>query len=193
MPLKALISNLLARKLKFCEHIRSAPKQKVTIIFFEMKCWKCGTLQYCYTVEPSLKSVCNCDFDVERSSWDDHDIDKHPGVYAAVQDFLQTEEGRQLKVGPVKKRYSRTVADSYLSHGCYYCDAIFGDFHLIEEKLYAFTGVYTIIDNALMPKPIWWILRVFHHVLLSLLGLYFGSFRCGQNFFRPQRLTASSR
>ena len=152
MPLKALISNLLARKLKFCEHIRMAPKQKITIIFFEMKCWKCGTLQYCYTVEPSLKSVCNCDFDVERSSWDDHDIDKHPGVYAAVQDFLQTEEGRQLKVGPVKKRYSRTVADSYLSHGCYYCDAIFGDFHLIEEKLYAFTGVYTIIDNALMPK-----------------------------------------
>ena len=185
MPLKALISNLLARKLKFCEHIRSAPKQKVTIIFFEMKCWKCGTLQYCYTVEPSLKSVCNCDFDVERSSWDDHDIDKHPGVYAAVQDFLQTEEGRQLKVGPVKKRYSRTVADSYLSHGCYYCDAIFGDFHLIEEKLYAFTGVYTIIDNALMSKPIWWILRVFHHVLLSLLGLYFGSFRCEQNFSRP--------
>ena len=36
-----------------------------------------------------------------------------------------------------------------------------------------------------MSKPIWWILRVFHHVLLSLLGLYFGSFRCGQNFFRP--------
>ena len=124
MLLKALISNLLARKLKFCEHIRMAPKQKITIIFFEMKCWKCGTLQYCYTVEPSLKSVCNCDFDVERSSWDDHDIDKHPGVYTAVQDFLQTEEGRQLKVGPVKRRYSRTVADSYLSHGCYYCDAM---------------------------------------------------------------------
>ena len=39
MPLKALISNLLARKLKFCEHIRSAPKQKVTIIFFVMKFW----------------------------------------------------------------------------------------------------------------------------------------------------------
>lgn len=35
MPLKALISNLLARKLKFCEHIRSAPKQKVTIIFLK--------------------------------------------------------------------------------------------------------------------------------------------------------------
>gem|GEM_PF-6357135 len=27
--------------------------------------------------------------------------------------------------------------------------------------------------------------RVFHHVLLSLLGLYFGSFRCERNFFRP--------
>ena len=42
MPLKALISNLLARKLKFCEHIRMAPKQKITIIFFEMKCWNAG-------------------------------------------------------------------------------------------------------------------------------------------------------
>lgn len=162
MPLKALISNLLARKLKFCEHIRSAPKQKVTIIFFEMKCWKCGTPQYCYTVEPSLKSVCDCDFDVERSSWDDHDIDKHPGVYTAVQNFLRTEEGRQFKVGPVKRRYSRTVADSYLSHGCYYCDAIFGDFHLIEEKLFALQDSANIrytteIDLGTMTyeKPHW--------------------------------------
>ena len=155
---------------------------------------ECGTLQYCYTVEPSLKSVCNCDFDVERSSWDDHDIDKHPGVYAAVQDFLQTEEGRQLKVGPVKKRYSRTVADSYLSHGCYYCDAIFGDFHLIEEKLYAFTGVYTIIDNALMPKSTY---MVDSPCVPSrppfLLGLYFGLCSLRTEMFRPQRLTASSR
>ena len=31
----------------------------------------------------------------------------------------------------------------------------------------------------------WWILRAFHHVLLFLFGLYFGSFRCGRNFFRP--------
>ncbi len=134
MPLKALISNLLARKLKFCEHIRLAPKQQVTIIFFEMKCWKCRKPQYCYTVEPSMKSVCIRDFDVERFSWDDHDIDKHPEIYAAVQDFLQTEEGRQFKVGPVKRRYSRTVTDSYLSHGCYSCDVIFGDFHLIEKN-----------------------------------------------------------
>lgn len=72
---------------------------------------ECGTLQYCYTVEPSLKSVCNCDFDVERSSWDDHDIDKHPGVYAAVQDFLQTEEGRHcLRGGPrVGMHYARST------------------------------------------------------------------------------------
>ena len=41
-------------------------------------------------------------------------------------------------------------------------------------SFHIYTGVYIIINNALMPKPIWWILRVFHHVLLFLFGLYFG-------------------
>ena len=43
-----------------------------------------------------------------------------------------------------------------------------------------YTGVYIIIDNALMPKPIWWILRVFHHVLLFNWGYTSVYVRCGR-------------
>ena len=39
-------------------------------------------------------------------------------------------------------------------------------------------------------RIIWWILRVFHHVLLFYWGYTSVYVRCGRNFFRPQRLTA---
>jgi hypothetical protein len=62
--------------------------------------------------------------------WDSEDIDKSPRIQEAVQQFLKTENGRHLKIGALKNRYSKTVGHSYLSHGCFYCDAIFGDFYL---------------------------------------------------------------
>ncbi len=67
--------------------------------------------------------------------WDSDDIDKDSKIYEAVKQFLKSENGKHLKVGQLKKRYSKTVNKSYLSHGCFYCDSIFGDFHLSSEKL----------------------------------------------------------
>ena len=137
LPLKTLVSSLLKRKLKFCEHVRLKPKQEVTIIFFETSCWKCGKPQYIWTVEQNLLTVCNQDFYLMGSMWDDEDIDKNPKIYEAVKHFLQTESSKCLKIGQLKKRYSKTVRDNYLSHGCFYCDAIFGDFYINTEKLEA--------------------------------------------------------
>lgn len=134
IPLKYLVDNLLKRKIKYCETIRLKPKQEVTIVFFETNCWKCKKPQYCYAVDQNLLSICNQDFYVTGSMWDSEDIDKNPKILSAVKEITNSEEGRFLKVGQVKKRYSKTVHESYLSHGCYYCDAIFGDFFLSSEK-----------------------------------------------------------
>ena len=134
-PLKFLVDSLLNRKLKFCEHIKLKPKQEVTIVFFETSCWKCHKPQHIWTVEQNLLTVCNQNFYVMGSMWDDDDIDKSPQIYEAVKQFLKTENGKHLKIGELKSRYSKTVHDSYLSHGCFYCDAIFGDFFLSSEKL----------------------------------------------------------
>jgi hypothetical protein len=135
LPLKSLVDSLLKRKLKFCEHIKLKPKQEVTIVFFETSCWKCHKPQHIWTVEQDLLTVCNQDFYVMGSMWDDDDIDKSPQIYKAVKQFLLTENGKHLKIGQLKNRYSKTVHDSYLSHGCFYCDAIFGDYFLTSEKL----------------------------------------------------------
>lgn len=134
MPLKALVAGLLNRKLKFCHHIRLKPKQEVTILFFEYECWKCKRPQYCYTVYPKFRTVCDKEHEMIGSMWDDDDIDKSPQIQAAVQRFLESVKGKNIKVGPIKQRYSRTVQDSYSSFECYYCDVIFGDFYLSESK-----------------------------------------------------------
>jgi hypothetical protein len=135
LPLRNLVDSLLNRKLKFCNHVRLKPNQEVTIVVFETSCWKCKKPQHCYTVEQNLLSVCNQDFYIMGSMWDGDDIEKKPKIYESVKRFLKSEKGNHLKVGQLKKRYSKTVHDSYLSHGCFYCDSIFGDFYLNTEKM----------------------------------------------------------
>lgn len=135
LPLKSLVDSLLKRKLRFCEHISLKPIQEVTIVFFETSCWKCKMPQHLWTVEQNLVTVCNQDFYLMGSMWDNDDIDKNPNIYEAVKQFLETENGKHLKIGQLKKRFSKTVHESYLSHGCFYCDSIFGDFFLTSEKL----------------------------------------------------------
>jgi len=137
MPLKMLVDSLLNRKLKFCEHARLKSKQNVTIVFFEYTCWKCHKPQHCYTVIPELKSVCDRNIRKMESMWDGDSLDKHSQVYEAVQRFLKTDKGKNLKIGQLKTRYSNTVQSYYPSFGCYDCDAIFGDFYLQTEKMYA--------------------------------------------------------
>lgn len=133
-PLKSLVNRLLKRQLRFCEHIRLKPKQKVSIVFNEITCWKCNKPQHIWTVKQNLQTVCNQHFYVMRSDWDSDDIDKHPKVYEAVKEFLNTESGKNIRVGQLKKRPSGIVGKRYLSYGCYSCDIIFGDFHLRADK-----------------------------------------------------------
>ena len=135
LPLKSLVESLLKGQLKFCEYVRLKRKQEVTVVFFETICWKCKKSQHLWTVEQNLVTFCNQNFYLMRSMWDSEDIDKSPKIYEAVKHFLQSEKGKNLKIGQLKKRFSKTVNYNYLSHGCFYCDAIFGDFYLNSEKL----------------------------------------------------------
>lgn len=135
LPLKELVNSLLERKIKFCEHLRMKSKQEATIVFFNTSCWKCKKEQQLYTIEQNLLTVCNQTLDLMGSMWDSEDIDKLPQVYNAVKQILKSDKGKNFRVGELKKRYSNTVQESYLSHGCFYCDVIFGDFYLNTEKM----------------------------------------------------------
>ncbi len=39
------------------------------------------------------------------------------------------------QVGEIKVRASRTAGETYLSNGCFHCDALLGNFFLFQEEL----------------------------------------------------------
>ena len=38
-------------------------------------------------------------------------------------------------MGEIKERASRTAGETYLSNGCFHCDALLGNFFLFHEEL----------------------------------------------------------
>jgi competence CoiA-like predicted nuclease len=134
--LQNFVADLLNRKIRFCTNYRLQPKQEVEINVFETECWRCKKSQHLYTVSQTLLSMCTYEMYLMGSLWSSDDLDKSPAIVAAVRDIMQSSEAHDIKVGEVKMRYSKTINGQYLSHGCYYCDAIFGDFFLTTEKAY---------------------------------------------------------
>jgi len=102
---------------------------------WEINCWKCGTKQHVYFVSDELKNRCGCNIEVIDTFWDDIKFEFYPTILNVVNEIINSEDGKNLKLGKIKKRYSRTVRKSYMSFGCIKCDAIFGDFPLMEERL----------------------------------------------------------
>jgi hypothetical protein len=62
-------------------------------------------------------------------------IEYRPEIIELAQSFVASRKDLDLKLGQIKKRYSKTVEDSYTSFGCYKCDSIFGDFFVMEAKI----------------------------------------------------------
>ncbi len=160
LSLHDFIKSLLSKRIKFCSKYRAKKQQEVDITFYETSCWKCGKLQHLFTLNNQLKSCCDTDIYFMSTMWDDDNLDKHPSIVKAVQDLANKSD--KFKIGEVKKRYSKTVQDGYLSFGCYSCDAIFGDFFLFEDKIEAYDSgrietVKTIIEieDLLSKGPHW--------------------------------------
>ena len=56
-------------------------------------------------------------------------------VSETILSMISPNLQEKYKIGIIKKRYSKTMQQQYLSNGCYYCDAIYGNFFLREEIL----------------------------------------------------------
>lgn len=80
-------------------------------------------------------------------------VDKHKNFYDfpfLIDLVLDSDKFKQYReknnIGMIKTRYSKTIHESYLSNGCYYCDALQGDFFIRDEFL-----EYRIHDTYLEP------------------------------------------
>lgn len=94
------------------------------LIIIEDYCWKCGKK---ISLVSGLLSI-------NKKKNFEH-FYKFNEVSATIASILTPNLKKKYHIGEIKQRYSKTVQNKYLSNGCYYCDAIYGDFFLKEETL----------------------------------------------------------
>ena len=153
--IRKFVKILLDGKIKFSNRMKSKSIQNISINIFETKCWKCGTIQHSYFLGESIKSKCGLDIFLENSMWDDGDNLKYnKQIIEAVNKFSKTKEGSHIKLGQIKKRYSKTIDAFYHSFGCYKCDAIFGDWYLHQEimEIQMSSNFFELIINIELPE-----------------------------------------
>lgn len=125
LPLDVFVQDFINGRIKFCHSLNPLPI--VTVRFVEMTCWKCGTKNHIYFLEP-FHSACNTKMIKEEEQlWTNDKFSFHPEIIKKIQEYSFSEKGKQLNLATIKERYSKTVGKSYMSFGCSKCDSIFGD------------------------------------------------------------------
>ncbi len=131
---REFIKILLEGKIKFTRRIKSKPEQSITVNFFDITCWKCKARQYVYFLQETITSKCGLESDVHYPIDVYYHLWYSPEIIEAVRNFIKTPKGRHIRVGEIKKRFSKTVGKYYMSFGCYKCDALFG-YNFINEDI----------------------------------------------------------
>jgi len=135
LQLRDFLLSFLSGNMKFCDVARTVREQKVKLVFYEMECWKCKAMNHIYYVEPSFRSACNAVIHSHETLWGSDKNAHRPEIIALAREFIGTEQGKHIKLGEIKRRFSKTVQNSYMSFGCYSCDSIFGDWYVMEGEL----------------------------------------------------------
>jgi len=164
LPLHNFLEQFLNGNIKFCEVARTTPEQSVKLVFYEMECWQCKEMNHIYYVETNFHSACNAAIHSYETLWGSNKNSHRPEIISLAKEFIKTEQGKNIKLGEIKQRFSNTVQDSYMSFGCYNCDSIFGDWYVMEalaEAVYGYGQVATVEgkiklgENIELPIPHW--------------------------------------
>ncbi len=133
--LREFVAELLRGHYKFCDVARALPTQSVRIEIASCRCWRCHEPCHFFRVarnDEGLQTMHGwpCAY------WQEvfpEGLEYSRQVQEALTRFRESEAGKSVLLGKVKERYSRTVGESYMSQGCPFCDALFGEWHLKME------------------------------------------------------------
>jgi hypothetical protein len=131
--LSDFIIELLSHYFRFCKHYLYKKAQDIRIRFFPINCWKCRKEHYIYHVKNEVyKFMCSGGFGLGERF---RDAQFFPEIVSKAYECLKTEkaQAKNMKMGEIKPRYSKTLQSAYTSFGCPYCDAIFGNHFYFEE------------------------------------------------------------
>ena len=132
-PLRDFAHAMLAHRLRFCGRISLAASQRMKVVFYNVRCYRCGFDGHDYRVEEGFRTPCGIAGGYIDESVEASGLQFEPQIVIAVQDFLRTDAVRGLCVGAIKPRYSSVREVQYMSVGCARCDSIFGDHYKAEN------------------------------------------------------------
>lgn len=113
--------------------------RRVRIRFLETSCWRCKKTSHIYDVSEMIRCGHRDSRWAEPGEWmpvDGTAAEFAPDILQAVNRWLSSEgSAAGVRLGPIKKRYSRTMESSYMSFGCPSCDALFGSWFVHHQEL----------------------------------------------------------
>ncbi len=127
LALDIFVKDFITDKIKFCKTLRPLPR--VNVVFVEMPCWKCGSMNHFYYIAP-FSSACNTEIFHDEAMWTSDKFLFRPEILRKIHEYASSDEGKYLILATIKERYSSVVGNSYMSFGCSCCDSIFGDFYI---------------------------------------------------------------
>ncbi len=135
VDLQIFLVNFISDNIQFRPVVKTKIKQQVNLVFYEMGCWKCHEKNHIYYVDTPFYSSCNSKIRPEEALWESNKMEYRPEIIDLAQKFFEKRKDLNIKLGLIKMRFSHTVGKPYISFGCYKCDSIFGDFHVMEAKI----------------------------------------------------------
>jgi len=135
VDLHTFLQNFISNNIQFKSVAITKTKQLITLVFYKMECWKCHEINNVFYVDSPFYSACSAKIKPEEALWESNSMEYRPEINELAQIFAESRRDLDLKLGQIKKRYSKTVDSSYSSFGCYKCDSIFGDWYIMEAKL----------------------------------------------------------
>lgn len=163
ITLPLFLKNFIAGNIQFRPSVRTKSLQHVSLVFYEMICWKCKKVNHLYYVETPFYSSCNATIEPDEFLWESNQAEYRAEIIDFARKVIDNNETPGFKLGAIKPRFSNTVGKSYISFGCYNCDSIFGDFYVMEAKndmqyetdKLRFQGVIELQVPASLEVPHW--------------------------------------
>ncbi len=138
LALPEFVALLLERKIRYRSLMSPCTIQQIKVFFVREECYRCKKISHIYYVDASYESRCGKEMQYRPSRFansksEDFYYEFRPEIMSAVENYLKSNPYDHLRLGAVKMRYSAPENCAYVSFGCYYCDALFGNFYLYHN------------------------------------------------------------
>ena len=127
VSLESFIKKALENKI---EHLTKAKITAVDVLFERVECYFCHEPHFIHYVRYLIDEKGKKRDLAYVDDYDLPDLRFGEEILEVIKYYIDSHPEKGIVMGEVKKRYSRTMEQSYMSFGCPKCDGILGDFYL---------------------------------------------------------------